>query len=355
VKKLAAALLSCALLSAACSGGDNTGSDEADSKKKPSITSFTANPANIAPGDASLLKWSTKNARRLSIDHGVGDVTGLTEWFVIPSATTTYTLTAYGSGSSKDTAKVTITVGQSGPTISSFTASPSSITQGQSATLSFTTVGATSLSIDNGVGDVSGKSSVTVTPAATTTYTLTATNASGSTTAQATVTVTAPQGGTKLAYVDPSAGALRLVKNASSSDAHAVLDLVVGDQPLTGFGVALNLPLDAAKVQYADGNLVPTSAMTTFSTAKLPSSGPMAGVLTVGVARKKGAKTDGDVALAAGTLLFTITLDLKAQAPLGTVFDGASPGAGFRAALLSVDGSEVVSSSAVAVGALSVQ
>jgi sugar lactone lactonase YvrE len=77
------------------------------------------------------------------------------------------------------------------PSIASFTASPSTITAGSSATLSWSTANATSLSIDNSVGTVAG-TSVSVKPSATTTYKLTATNSAGtSVTAQTTVTVTA--------------------------------------------------------------------------------------------------------------------------------------------------------------------
>lgn len=68
------------------------------------------------------------------------------------------------------------------PTISTFSVSPGSIVAGQSATLSWTVSGATSLSIDHGVGDVTGKTSVTVTPAADTSYTLSATNSGGTST-----------------------------------------------------------------------------------------------------------------------------------------------------------------------------
>ena len=75
------------------------------------------------------------------------------------------------------------------PTIYSFIASSTSITSGQSTTLSWQTASATSVSIDNGVGDVTSKTSVSVSPATTTTYTLTATNSAGSAAKTATVTV----------------------------------------------------------------------------------------------------------------------------------------------------------------------
>ncbi len=76
------------------------------------------------------------------------------------------------------------------PVIASFTASPASIAAGQSATLSWSVTGATTLSIAPTVGTVTG-SSISVNPAATTTYTLTATNTGGSSTATATLTVSA--------------------------------------------------------------------------------------------------------------------------------------------------------------------
>jgi Putative Ig domain len=78
------------------------------------------------------------------------------------------------------------------PTISSFTASPAAIVTGQSSTLSWNTAGATSVTIDSGVGSVAVSGSISVSPAATTSYTLTATNANGTVTAQTTITVSAP-------------------------------------------------------------------------------------------------------------------------------------------------------------------
>src|SRR5664280_717769 len=84
--------------------------------------------------------------------------------------------------------------GPSAPTISSLVASPASISSGSSSTLSWSVTGspAPTLTLDNGVGDVSGLTSKAVSPTQTTTYTLTATNSQGTTSARATVTVTAP-------------------------------------------------------------------------------------------------------------------------------------------------------------------
>lgn len=77
------------------------------------------------------------------------------------------------------------------PTIASFTANPAAIQPGQSSTLSWTVIGATGVTIDNGVGDVTAVRSKIVTPAATTTYKLTAANGAGSVSQPATITVTA--------------------------------------------------------------------------------------------------------------------------------------------------------------------
>jgi len=78
------------------------------------------------------------------------------------------------------------------PRIDSFTAEPSSIQRGQSATLSWSVANATDMSIDQGLGAIGANGSRQVFPANTTTYTLTASNAGGMATRSATVTVTAP-------------------------------------------------------------------------------------------------------------------------------------------------------------------
>jgi len=88
------------------------------------------------------------------------------------------------------------------PTIASFTATPAALPEGGgNVTLNWATTGATSVSIDNGIGIVTGTSKVV--PVTTTkTFTLTATNAIGSPTAQTSVVV-ATSGDR---FVDPVAG-----------------------------------------------------------------------------------------------------------------------------------------------------
>ncbi len=92
------------------------------------------------------------------------------------------------------------------PVISSFTATPASVVLGSPSTLSWSVSNATSLTIDGGVGTVTG-SSKAVTPGATTTYTLTATGPGGSATRTATLTVTAPPTLLEVACAGVSCGA----------------------------------------------------------------------------------------------------------------------------------------------------
>src|SRR6266536_2399135 len=104
----------------------------------------------------------------------------------LPSGTHTITqqVTKSAVGTEVDTASFTIR-----NLSATLTASPTSIAPGQSSTLSWTTTGATSASIDQGIGAVPLSGTLTVSPTTTTKYTLTATGASGSVTSSATIYV----------------------------------------------------------------------------------------------------------------------------------------------------------------------
>jgi hypothetical protein len=84
---------------------------------------------------------------------------------------------------------VTVTNAPNAAQVVRFDATPSSITAGQSSTLTWLVQGASSVSISNGIGSVAATGSTTVSPAATTVYTLTAVGPSGNVTATTTVTV----------------------------------------------------------------------------------------------------------------------------------------------------------------------
>ena len=82
------------------------------------------------------------------------------------------------------------------PAIASFNANPESISAGSRAQLSWEVTGATSVTIDNGIGSVALKGTRTVVPALTTNYILTATNQYGTNNASAQVLVSGTGGGT---------------------------------------------------------------------------------------------------------------------------------------------------------------
>ena len=175
----------------------------------PAITGFSAVPTTVPYGGGNVtLSWTLApdpgtEVSTLVIDHGVGDVSGHSSKVVNVTAPTTFTLTATNlSGHAAATTTVAVAP-QPPPVITSFTAAPATLPSGGGAvTLSWATSGAASVSIDGGVGAVTGTSKV-INVAASTTFTLTATNPSGNATAQASVAVAM----TDDRYVDPVAGA----------------------------------------------------------------------------------------------------------------------------------------------------
>jgi len=159
----------------------------------PTINSFDASPASIAPGDPSMLSWEVSGTASVTIDQGIGSVALTGSRAVTPAVTTVYTLTATNAGG---TASATTQVVVSGiptptptptptpgpgslPIIISFSASPPAITSGGTATLSWSVSNAISVTIDQGIGNVGLVGNAPVSPAATTYYTLTASNGAG--------------------------------------------------------------------------------------------------------------------------------------------------------------------------------
>ena len=155
------------------------------------IVRFDATPNQINAGQSSTLNWVVQGATAISINNNIGNVAATGTTTVTPTSTTTYTLTATGP-TGNVTASATVTVGAApagNPQIIRFEASPLSIAPGGSSTLSWTTTGASTVSI-SGVGTVPVNGSTTVSPTQTTTYTLTASSSDGkSVTAPVTVTV----------------------------------------------------------------------------------------------------------------------------------------------------------------------
>jgi Cysteine-rich secretory protein family len=152
----------------------------------PTITSFTATTSTITAGQSTTLSWTIAGASSVSLDNGIGDVSSVTSKSVAPAQSTTYTLTATNSAGTT-VAHVTVAVtAPPPPTITYFTATPSTIAPGQFVTLSWSVSGATSLVVDHGIGDVTGLTSTSVSPAQNTVYTLYASNGATSTSGPAT-------------------------------------------------------------------------------------------------------------------------------------------------------------------------
>ncbi|MGD0940716.1 MAG: putative Ig domain-containing protein [Terracidiphilus sp.] len=156
-----------------------------------------ANPGSQTVGTPLTLSATASSGLTVSFSStttSVCNVTGMTATFI---AAGTCAITASQAGNATYAPATAVsqsfTVNTSGkPKITSFTASPTSIASGSSSTLSWTTTGATSISISPGTfTSTSANGSTKVSPTVTTTYTLTATNAAGLTTSTATVTLAA--------------------------------------------------------------------------------------------------------------------------------------------------------------------
>ena len=158
----------------------------------PTITSFVASPTNIATGSSSNLTAVFTGGTGV-ITPGNLSVTSGVAVSVSPTATTTYILTVTPPvGAITVTQTAIVTVGPA-PVITSFGATPTSITAGQSANLTGVFSNGTGV-ITPGNLTASSGTPVTVSPTTTTTYTLTVTSNTGTpvtATATATVTVTA--------------------------------------------------------------------------------------------------------------------------------------------------------------------
>ena len=355
------------------------------------IALFSASPVEVVAGQPVTLTWKISGAVSASIlGARVDPVQGYLQ--VSPTQDTPYKLTANSAGATI-TQTVVVRVGTP-PTIASFVATPNPLPRGTSTVLSWQAPGAQTFSLagGDGAGTVGPLHSRRVRPlpppplapatSATLRYTLTATNPFGSTTQDLDVAVMG-LAGTTLAYSDPPLGGevLRLVRDPSTPPAspHLVLQLrstgaslplVVGGVAGGLDGVALNLPFDGGTPGSRDGVArvalstvasdlsfggldVTTGSPTRAAALVFPATGPLSGVLALGMAQKPAAAggPPGDAQIPADTVLATFALDLQPAGGTGTVFDGTA-GDGFRLRLRSRAGDV---QGTVAVGRLEVQ
>lgn len=142
------------------------------------ISTFDAGPEIIEPGGSSVLNWGVSGADNITIEPGIGPVSSNGSTSVSPSETTIYKLIASGKGK-EEVALCTVTVnnGSQEPLIiSSFDASPDSITPGESAVLNWHVSGVSNVTIEPDIGVAEPTGTLNVSPAGTTTYKLTASN-----------------------------------------------------------------------------------------------------------------------------------------------------------------------------------
>ena len=139
--------------------------------------SLSANPSVIQQGNSSVLSWNSINADFCSSNWGGNTRSG--SLTVSPNNSTTYTITCFNSrGQTSDSATVTVIQGQA-PTVN-LIANPTSLLQGNTAVLSWSSSNASTCSASggwNGFKNLSG--SQTVAPLNTTTYTITCSNSQG--------------------------------------------------------------------------------------------------------------------------------------------------------------------------------
>jgi hypothetical protein len=155
------------------------------------VVSCFVSPATIFRGESATLSYLTENAQSVVIEPGIGAVQPSGQVVISPQVTTAYRVIATGADGTTQSicnANVTVTDRVGMPRIVRFTADPTLIGEGDKSTLTWTTEGATQISISS-LGDVDAVGSREVTPRTTTTYVLTASNTAGSVTAVATVSV----------------------------------------------------------------------------------------------------------------------------------------------------------------------
>ena len=174
------------------------------------ITNFTVSPNTILAGGSTTVSWNTANAVSCTASNGTGvwagSVIALPSGSKLITASTAgnyqFTLTCNGSlvGDTK-TSNVSLTVNPANAvSITSFTATPASITEGQSTTLSWATQNATSCTPSGGTGGWSsssisvpnGSTQITIPTAGSYSFTLTCQDASAGTAVKSSVVIVSP-------------------------------------------------------------------------------------------------------------------------------------------------------------------
>ena len=293
----------------------------------PSVRSFYATPAQVAPGTPVTLRWVVGSAAKIELIDGATttDVTVQTQAIVTPTTTTTYTLRVSGAGT--PVTATTIVRVSAAPTIASFTRSASPINRGDPVTLTWSGDAATwTLTPQGGTPQrflgSSSPISLVVRPQGTTIYTLVGTSTAGIDSAPATVTVVVTDAAAAtLTYSAISSGTAAL-KLVCTTGVTITCD-VQANNNISARGFALNMPIDPNKVTV--GPLTATGLTGAATGIAVGTAGPLKDVLVIGAALKgSSAGPAADIAFAADASLATFTLSVKPGGGVGVVFDGAT-------------------------------
>ncbi len=167
----------------------------------PLIATFSVTPSQVTNGVPTALTWTwtysnTPSPAPACQVQGIGTVTNGSSTTLTLLSTVTFSLTCTnGSGSSSAQAIVEV---DEPPTLVSFSANPSTVTQGDPTAVTWTwSYQATpsplpTCQIDQGVGTVTSGDAASVTLAADTTFTLTCSNRAGTTSRQTTIVAVPP-------------------------------------------------------------------------------------------------------------------------------------------------------------------
>jgi len=159
--------------------------------------SLAAAPMSVRKGESSTLTWTSKNASDCSIAPEIGAVAAQGSMTVTPASDTSYTLSCSGpGGSTTSSTKVAVALPVAPPAPAApkatLSATPASVTRGESTKLQWSSQNATDCTMQPGVGAVQPQGSLDVTPTDNTAYTLTCNGEGGSANDTASVSVVAP-------------------------------------------------------------------------------------------------------------------------------------------------------------------
>lgn len=179
-----------------CTGPGGTGSKSVAITVTPSTlptVTVTASPSTIALGSSTVVSWSATNATSCTASGGWSGTTSVMAGSITtaPAVTTTYYMSCTGTGGTAN-GSATVTVNAALPAIT-LTANPTSITAGQTSTISWAVSNATTCTASGAwSGTVTAMTgSAVVAPLSTSTYYFTCTGAGGSSVGSVTVTVAA--------------------------------------------------------------------------------------------------------------------------------------------------------------------